>query len=76
MVHFPLCPRSFSWYEAFGQGILDPLVRLKDAHAKKIIPDDVYDLTVKRFPITVAGINRIEKASGINFFGACFFQTY
>jgi hypothetical protein len=52
---------------------LDPLVRLKEAHAKKIIPDDMlipddmYDLTVKRFPITVAGINRIEKASGIKF---------
>lgn len=46
---------------------LDPLVRLKDAYAKGIIPDDVYDLTVKRFPITVAGINRIEKASGIRY---------
>ncbi len=46
---------------------MDPLVRLREAHAKKIIPDDVYDLTVKRFPIVVAGINRIEKASGIKF---------
>lgn len=46
---------------------MDPLVRLKDAHVKGIIPDDVYDLTVKRFSITVAGINRIEKASGIKF---------
>lgn len=48
-------------------GALDPLVRLKDAHTKGLIPDDVYDLTVERFPITVAGINRIEKASGIKF---------
>ena len=48
-------------------GTLDPLIRLKDAHTKGIIPDDVYDLTVERFPITVAGINRIEKASGIKF---------
>ncbi len=47
--------------------MLDPLVRFKDAHAKGIIPDDVYDLTIKRFPITVAGINRIEKASGIRY---------
>ena len=31
------------------------------------IPDDVYDLTLKRFPITVAGIDRIEKASGIQY---------
>jgi len=46
---------------------LDPLVRFKEAHNKGIIPDDVYDLTIERFPITVAGINRIEKASGIKF---------
>ena len=47
--------------------ILDPLIRFKDAHSKGIIPDDVYDLAIKRFPITVAGINRIEKASGIRY---------
>ena len=46
---------------------MDPLIRLKDAHTKRIIPDDVYDLTVKRFSIAVAGINRIEKASGIRY---------
>ncbi|MEK0328661.1 MAG: hypothetical protein QQN59_02810 [Nitrosopumilus sp.] len=46
---------------------MDPLVRLKEAHDKKIIPDDVYDLIIERFPITVSGINRIEKASGIKF---------
>ena len=46
---------------------MDPLVRLKDAHFKEKIPDDVYDLIIKRFPITVAGINRIEKASGIGY---------
>ena len=46
---------------------MDPLTRLKDAHSKQIIPDEVYDLIVKRFPIAVAGINRIEKASGIRF---------
>jgi hypothetical protein len=42
-------------------------VRFKDAHSKGIIPDDMYDLVVKRFPIVVAGINRIEKASGIRY---------
>ncbi len=31
------------------------------------MPDRVYDLVVKRFPIAVAGINRIEKASGIQY---------
>ena len=46
---------------------MDPLVRLKEAHAKGLIPDDVFDLTVERFPITVTGINRIEKASGIRY---------
>ncbi|MHA7734432.1 hypothetical protein [Nitrosopumilus sp. S6] len=47
--------------------VLDPLVRFKDAHSKGIVPDDVYDLALKRFPITIAGINRIEKASGIRY---------
>ena len=46
---------------------MDPLVRFKDAYQKGIIPQDVYDLTIERFPITVAGINRIEKASGIRY---------
>jgi hypothetical protein len=46
---------------------LDPLARLKDAYSKGIIPDDVYNLILKRFPIVVAGINRIEKASGIQY---------
>ena len=46
---------------------MDPLIRFRDAHSKGLIPDDVYDLTVKRFPITIAGINRIEKASGIQY---------
>ena len=46
---------------------MDPLVRFRDAHSNGLIPDDVYDLTLKRFPITVAGINRVEKASGIQY---------
>ena len=46
---------------------MDPLVRFRDAHSKGLIPDDIYDLTIKRFPIVVAGINRIEKASGIQY---------
>ena len=46
---------------------MDPLVRLKDSHARGTIPDNVFDLIVKRFSITVAGINRIEKASGIRY---------
>jgi len=46
---------------------LDPLIRLKDAHTKGLIPDDIYSLVVNRFPIIVDGINRIEKASGIRY---------
>jgi len=46
---------------------LDPLVRFKDAHAKGIIPGDVYQLVLKRFPLVLSGINRIEKASGIQY---------
>ena len=46
---------------------MDPLIRFKDAHSKGIIPHDVYDLVVERFPIVIAGINRIEKASGIKY---------
>ena len=47
--------------------MLDPLIRMKEAHLKGLIPGDVYDLVVKRFPIIVDGINRIEKASGIRY---------
>ena len=46
---------------------MDPLIRFKEAHVKGIIPDDVYDLVLKRFPIAVEGVNRIEKASGIRY---------
>ncbi|MGD2107001.1 MAG: hypothetical protein PVH93_05270 [Nitrosopumilaceae archaeon] len=46
---------------------MDPLIRLKDAHKSGLIPDDIFELVMKRFPITVSGINRIEKASGIRY---------
>jgi hypothetical protein len=46
---------------------LDPLIKIKEAHHAGIIPDTVYDLILKRFPIAVAGINRIERASGIKY---------
>jgi len=46
---------------------MDPLIRIKDAYNKGLIPDKVYELVVNRFPVTVEGINRIEKASGIRF---------
>jgi hypothetical protein len=46
---------------------LDPLIRIKDAHQSGLIPTDIFDLIVKRFPLAVEGINRIENASGIRF---------
>lgn len=46
---------------------MDPLIKIKEAHQTGIIPDTVYDLILKRFPIAVAGINRIERASGIKY---------
>ena len=47
--------------------MLDPLMRLKKAHSKEIIPYKIYRQIIDRFPIAVAGINRIEKSSGIKY---------
>ncbi len=47
--------------------MLDPLIRFKNAYSKGIIPYDVFNLTMKRFPLVIEGINRIEKASGIRY---------
>ena len=46
---------------------MDPLIKVKEAHKKGILPDDVFSLIQKRFPLAVSGINRIENASGINY---------
>jgi hypothetical protein len=46
---------------------LDPLIKVKEAHKKGILPDDIFNLIKKRFPLAVTGINRIENASGINY---------
>lgn len=46
---------------------MDPLIKVKEAHQKGIIPDKEFDLIKERFHIVISGINRIEKASGINY---------
>lgn len=46
---------------------MDPLIKVKEAHQKGILPDDIFNLIKKRFPLAVSGINRIENASGINY---------
>ncbi len=47
--------------------LLDPLLKVKEAYQKGIIPEKEFQLIKERFPIAVEGINRIEKASGINY---------
>jgi len=46
---------------------LDPLIKVKEAHKKGILHDDIFNLIKKRFPLAISGINRIENASGINY---------
>lgn len=46
---------------------MDPLIKIKEAHQKGILPDDVFNLIKKRFPLAVSGIDRIENASGMNY---------
>lgn len=46
---------------------MDPLVKVREAFEGGIISESVYSLIRQRFPITVSGINRVEKASGIRF---------
>lgn len=46
---------------------MDPLVRFKESYHLGLIPKDVFDLVLRRFPLAVEGINRIEKASGIRY---------
>jgi len=46
---------------------LNPLDKVNKAHQKGIITDKMYSLIKERFPIIVSGINRIEKAAGINY---------
>lgn len=46
---------------------MDPLIKVKEAHQKGFLPDDIFNLIKKRFPLAISGINRIENASGINY---------
>lgn len=46
---------------------MDPLLRVHESHKTGLIPDKIHSLIVKRFEVTLSGIQRIEKASGINF---------
>ena len=46
---------------------MDPLFKVREAYENNIIPDEVFELIKKRFDLIVSGINRIEKASEVNF---------
>lgn len=46
---------------------MDPLYRIKDARLNGNLPDTICAKVVDRFSIAVDGINRIERASGIQF---------
>jgi hypothetical protein len=46
---------------------LDPLLRVHESYKNGLIPEKIHSLLVDRFEVTLSGIQRIEKASGINF---------
>ena len=46
---------------------MDPLLKIKNARHNGILPAKLFSLLEKRFPIVIAGINRIEKTSGIHY---------
>jgi len=46
---------------------LNPLLKVQEAHKNGLLPDKIYHIITERFPIVIEGIDRIEKASGINF---------
>jgi hypothetical protein len=45
----------------------DPLYKVHDAYRLGQIPQEVYDLIMKRFPLVIDGIKRVEEASGLNY---------
>jgi len=46
---------------------MDPLFKVREAYENNIIPEETFELIKKRFDLIVSGINRIEKASKVNF---------
>ncbi len=46
---------------------MDPLFKVKDAHENGIIPTKTFELVKERFNLVLTGIDRIEKASNLNF---------
>src|SRR5919201_981616 len=45
----------------------DPLYKIHDAYKVGQIPQKVYELVLKRFPLVIEGIRRVEEASGLKY---------
>jgi hypothetical protein len=45
----------------------DPLYKVHNAYRLGQIPHKVHDLIMKRFPLVIDGIKRVEEASGLNY---------
>jgi hypothetical protein len=45
----------------------DPLYKVHNAYRLGQIPQKVFDLVTKRFPLVIEGIKRVEEASGLNY---------
>ncbi len=45
----------------------DPLYKVHNAYRLGQIPQKIYDLILKRFPLVTEGIKRVEEASGLNY---------
>jgi hypothetical protein len=45
----------------------DPLYKIHDAYKVGQIPQKAYNLVMKRFPLVVEGIRRVEEASGLKY---------
>jgi hypothetical protein len=45
----------------------DPLYKVHNAYRLRQIPQKVYDLVLKRFPLVIEGIKRVEEASGLKY---------
>ena len=46
---------------------MDPLFKVREAYENNIIPEEIFELIKTRFDLVISGINRIEKASKVNF---------
>ena len=45
----------------------DPLYKVHNAYRLGQIPQKVYDIVLKRFPLVIEGIKRVEEASGLKY---------